>query len=405
MSFATTSGVQLAYIEEASFGVTPAVGNPKALRITGETFNYDITKEQSDEINMTRSVSSVVPVGASAGGGLSGEMQYAEYDPLLEATLQGSFVAYGTNGVGSTFTADFTATDITAAVAPTGNNAFTVLKRGQWFRVNAPGDANDKKFLRVSKTVAPTSTVITLDPSTPAVVSSAVADVSLASRRLTNGVNQRSFTFERQQTEIGAYMAFRGMTLGSLSLAIQSAARTTVSFEAMGRDMVVSDTATTLPGTMVPSQNYDIHSSVSGLDCKMWIDGPASGAFVKSLTWDYDNSMRAQDAICTLGSVGIGSGQIVTSLTAQLYFPDVSLFEKFLANDYPEVVFSTLDPLGNGYFITLPRANISSVSTSASGKDQDMMLDVTFTCVRDAGNADATLRQLVFVDAVGAAVS
>lgn len=404
MPFASTSGGQIAYIAESTFGVTPGVGTPKFLRITGETLDYAITKEQSAEINASRAASSVVPLGATTSGGIQGEMQYAEFDPLIEAVLQSTFSAYGTNGVGTSFTADFTATTITASVAPTGSSAFTTLKKGQWFRLDT-GGVNNGKFFRVSKTTAPTSTVITLEADTPATVGTGVASCVVKTSRLTNGTTQPSFTIERQVNDITTFMAYRGQTAGKLSLSMQSGSFTTLSIDMMGKDCVVDDTATTLPGAPSASQTYDVHSAVSGTDCVIWIDGPLAGTYIKSLTWDYDNALRAQDAICTLGSVGIGSGQIVCTVTAQIYFADVSLYQQFIANDYPEVVFSSLDPLGNGYFITLPKANISSVKTNMSAKDQDMMLDVTFTAVRDVANADSTLRQVVFIDRVGAAVA
>lgn len=407
MSLASTSRGQIAYIEEATFGVIPVAGTPRDLRITGESLDYAITKEQSAEINSTRAVSSVVPVGATTSGGLQGEMQYAEYDEFMAAVLQNDFAAYGTNGVGTTFTADFTATTITAAVAPTGANAFTTLKKGQWFKINAPTSANHGKFLRVSKTTAPTSTVITLDTNTPAVVVASVANCSVATSRLTNGTDQRSYSIERKVLDNGTFMTYRGQTASKLSLSIQSGSLSSISIDFMGKDMIVDDSATNLPGggTTTASYAYDIHSGVSGTDCQIWIDGPLTGTYVKSLTFDYDNALRAQDALCVLGSVGIGSGQIVCTMSAQIYFANIDLYNSFLANEYPEVIFSSIDPVGNGYFFTLPRANISTVKTNMGAKDQDMMLDVTFTCVRDAGNADATLRQVVFIDRVGAAVS
>lgn len=407
MALASTSRVQVAYIREAVFGTTPAVGTPKDLRITGETLDFNVTKEQSAEINASRAVSSVIPVGAAASGGVQSEMQYGELDDLLATTLQSGWVAYGTGGVGTTFTADFTATTITASAAPTGGSAFTTLKRGQWFKINAPSNANHGKFARVSKTTAPTSTVVTVDANTPLVVGSAVANVSLSSSRLTNGTTQVSYTIERKVLDNGTFMSYRGMTPSKFTLNIQSAALSNASFEFMGKDMVVSDTATLLPGggTTTPSLAYDIHSGVSGTGCVVWIDGPMVGSYIKTLTFDYDNALRAQDALCTLGAVGIGSGQIVCTMSAQIYFANVDLYNKFISNAYPEFVFSSVDPVGNGYFFTLPRANISTVKTNASGKDQDMMLDVTFTCVRDAGNAVADLRQVVFIDRVGVALT
>lgn len=405
MALASTSRGQISYIAEASFGVTPGVGTPRDLRVTGESLSYDISKEMSAEINANRAVSSVVAVGATAGGGVQGELSYQEWDTLMAATLQSTFVAYGTNGVGTTFTADFTATTITASVAPTGNSAFTTLKKGQWFRLNTAGINNGKNF-RVSKTVAPTSTVITLDAGTPAVVGTAVASCAVSTSRLTNGVTQTSYTLERHNGDINVFTAYRGMTPSKLSIGIQSGSLTSISFDFMGKDEVDGAGSTTLPGAATASYGYDVQSGVSGTDCQIWMNGvPLANTFVKSLTVDYDNALRAQDAICTLGAVGIASGQIVCTITAQIYFADTSLRTLFLANAYPEVSFSSLDPQGNGYFITAPRANISSVKSNMGAKDQDMMLDVTFTCVRDAANADATLRQVLFIDRVGVAAT
>lgn len=406
MSLASTSRGQVAYIEEATFGVIPTLGTPKDLRVTGETFDYAVTKEQSSEINSSRAVSSVVATGATASGALNAEMQYAEYDPLIAATLQGSWAAFGTNGVGATFTADFTATTITASVAPTGANAFTTLKKGQWFKLQS-GGLNSGKYFRVSKTTAPTATVITLDANTPAVVETGVAGNTISTSRLTNGVTQKSYTIERKALDIGVYMAYRGMTPSKFSLSIQSGAISTFSIDFMGKDMVINSSATNLPGggTTTASQAYDIHSGVSGATCQFWYGGaPLANTYVKSITLDYDNALRSQDAVCTLGSVGVAAGQIVCTLTLQIYFADATIYQDFLANAYPEVVVSSISPVGNGYVFTLPRANISSIKTNMAAKDQDMMLDATFTCVRDAANADATLRQVLFIDRVGVAV-
>ena len=71
MGFASSSVEQLGYIAEATFGVTPTSGNYKKLRMTGESLDYTISKEASEEINNTRTVSSMIPVGASASGAIN----------------------------------------------------------------------------------------------------------------------------------------------------------------------------------------------------------------------------------------------------------------------------------------------------------------------------------------------
>lgn len=405
MSFASSSVEQIGYIEEATFAVTPTTGNYKKLRMTGESLAYEISKESSEEINNSRTVSSMIPVSASASGGVEAEISYAEYDPLIAATLQGSFVAFGTNGVGATFTADFTTTTITASAPTTGNSAFTVLQKGQFFRLVAPGNANNGKILRVSTSVAPTSTVITVSASTPLTAATGVALCTVSSSRLTNGANQRSFSIERQNSDIGEYWVYSGMTPSSMDLNISSGSRSTMSFDFMGK-RAKRNTVTNLPGTAIESQAYEIHSGSTGPACYVWVDGaPLAGTFVQSVSLTYDNSLRSQEAVCELGAIGIGSGTVALTGNLEVYFANGALFDKFSTNTNISFTVSTLDDAGNGYIITIPKANLSSLSPSAGGKDQDMMLSIEITGLRDLANTDAALRQLIFVDRVGTAVT
>jgi hypothetical protein len=402
MPLASSSAVQVRYIPEATFGVTPVAGNPLNIRVTGESLNYDITKAMSTEINSTRTISSMIPTGAKASGDLNGEMQYREYDRLMESTLQSTFTVYGTAGVGTTFTADFTATTITASVAPTTTSALTNLKRGQWFRLTT-GGINNGKLFRVSSSVSPTSTVITLDAGTPATVGSSVATCSVQTRRLSHGTTQTSYTIEKNMTDVGVFEAFTGMTPSKMAISIQSGNLSTINFSFMGKNAAMT-TSTALPGTPVASYSFDIQSGVTGSSCQVWEGGaPLASTFVKSLSLDYDNALREQDAICSLGSVGIGSGTIALTGSMSIYFADKTLFDKFVANTNTSLAFSTMDGAGNGYVFSLPVVNISSYQITAGGKDADMMADVQFTALRDAANADATLQKVVFVDSFGVA--
>lgn len=405
MPLGSSSLVQLAYAQETVFGVIPTVGNHKYLRITGESLDFAISKEASEEINSSRSVSSMIPVTASASGGVESEVSYREYDELIAAALQASFNVFGVNGVGATFTGAFTATTITASVATAGASAFTNLQRGQWFRVVAPSSPNDGRILRVSSTVAPTTTVITLDPNTPAAVAASVPNCTVSSSRLTNGITQRSFTLERQSPDITEYWAYTGMTVSSMELNLASGSRSTMSFSFMGKG-AERDTSTQLPGTAAQSFAYDIHSGTTGPACIIWANGaPFAGTFVKSVSLSYDNALRSQEALCTLGAIGIGSGTLNVSGTLEVYFANGNLFDSFLANEYISITFSTLDSSGNGYIFTLPKCNLSAVNTSAGGKDADMMLSIEFTALRDLGNAFPELRQVIFVDRVGVAAA
>ena len=404
MALASTSRVQLSYIKEVTFGVTPATGTVRKLRITGESLNFTINKEASSEINDSRSSSSMIPTSAEAAGGVQAEMQFAEYDPFIEATLQSTFSGIGGTGVSTAFEATITATDITATVAPIGTSAFTTLQPGQWFTLSGTSSANDGKLFRVSKVTAPTTTVITLDPGTPGVAGGPYVATKVLAARLTNGVTQPSFTLQRTIGDVGEYFSFRGMTASSMSLNVASGSLSTVEFSFMGKDSA-QDNATLLPAVVTDSQSYQIMSGVSGTTCALWAKGaPLAGTFINSISFSYDNSLRQQTALCALGAIGIGSGQINCTADIEVYFASgATFYQEMLDNTNIEIAFTSYDAEGNGYIFTLPAANVSSYTVNASGgSDSDLMASISLTALRDAANTVPALRKVLFIDRVGA---
>jgi len=256
MALGTGARTQLRYILETVFGSTPVAGNPSNLRRSDDSLGFRTQTTMSQEIRSDRQTTDLILVGASAEGGINLEMSYAEYDPLLEAVLQGTWGVYGTNGVSTVFVGTFTTSKITAGTAPTGGSAFTSLAQGQWFRLNAPGHANDGLVLQVSKTVAPTATEITVE-GTPLTTGTSIAGCTISASRLSNGTTQRSFSIEREHADIGQFLNFRGMTASRLQLSLQSGAIVTGTLDFMGKDQVIA-AATALPGTPVASKTYDV---------------------------------------------------------------------------------------------------------------------------------------------------
>jgi len=403
-TLASTSRVQLAYILESVFGTTPGAGNGSYLRCTGESMDFAVTKETSKELRSDRQLSSVVPVSAQGSGGFNFHLNYAEYDPFLQSLLQNAPTVFGTNGesAGASVVTFATGT-LTASVATAGADSWATLQLGQFFQVSATGDANDLKVLRVSTTVAPTTTVITLDAGTPAVASVAVAGVKLRAARFTNGVTQTSFTIERQSPDVTQVLTYRGMTPSKMSLKFEAAALTDGSFEFIGKG-ATRGTATALPGTLVASKTYDIHNAASGIGL-VWEAGvPLVSTFIKSLSLDYDNNHRAQQAIGILGLVGVGSGTIQFKATMEMYFADGAMYDKFLANTYTSLAVSSIDSTGAGYVFSFPKVNFMSSKIVAGAKDQDLMASFEVMMVADDSNAVPALRKTIFIDRVGPAV-
>lgn len=387
MSFASSNRAQVRYILESNFGVTPNTGNGTNLRVTGESLDFAIQTQTSQEIRADRQTTDVVQVSASASGGVNFEFSYAEYDPLIEAALQGTWSHYGTNGLGTaaSVTIDSDAGTLTWGVAPTGVNALTTLEVGQWVKVIAPSDAADGAYLKIGSR---TSTVITADAETPIPgmgSRSNVANVQIRSSRVKNGTTQRSFSIEKELSDIGQFLLYRGMTASKMSMSFQSGNIVGGSFEFMGKDAVRGD-ATALPGVPVASQTYDVANAVSGVG-NIMEDGVAlSDTFIKSLSIDVDNGLRAQDAIGTLGAIGIGAGTLAASGNIEVYFADGTMYDKFRNNLATSLSWFVRDGAGNGYVMTLPKVKFSGGKINAGGLNQDVMLSMQWQGLMDAAS-------------------
>lgn len=405
MALASTSRVQLRYIKESVFGTTPGAGNGRNLRMTGESFNYDLTKEMSKEIRSDRQNGSTTTVDAEASGGFNFHMQYAEYDELIEGVMQGAWTVYGTNGVtGTAFSGTVASGTITAAVAPTGADAFTNLQKGQWFQYQLTGDPNDKVWFKVSEVTAPTTTVITLDASTPGTAAGPTAGAKIATSRLVNATTQSSYSFEKEFADVTQFFRFTGMTPNKMSLNFAAAALTDGSFEFMGKQGFRA-AVTGLPGTPVESKAYDIQNGVRGVG-HLWEGGaPITGTYIKSLGMNLDNSLRHQKAINNLGSVGIGSGDFMVTGSMEVYFANGTMYDKFLADTYTKITVGCQDTDGNGYVFQMPRVMLTSGRVVAGGKNQDAMLSFDYQAYADLGNATAALRKTLFIDRLGVAVT
>ena len=301
MSLASTSSVQISYLEETTFGVIET-GTPKNLRMTGESLAYDISSEASKEINASRQVSDLVQVGATAQGGINFEAQYREYDPFFEALLSSTFDEIGTDGI-SAVTVDFTVSgnNVTASVGD-----FTGIVAGQWISFIGAGD--NSGIYRVATVNSVTD--LDLDSDYPISSDATTVACDVSSSRLTLGLDAlRTFTIQKEFSDVAQFFAYRGMAASKLSLNLATGALLTGSLDFMGSDSV-RDSVTQFSGAASAASGFGIMNAVTGVG-KILLDGaPLAGTFVKSATVDINGNLRGQTAIGTLGNVGIGTGMV-----------------------------------------------------------------------------------------------
>lgn len=404
-------GYKLEGTYPTNFGV-PQTGNGTNLGMLSETLDYTIKNEASKTIRSDRQVPDIVQVSASAAGGFAFEAQYREYDPFIQGAVQSDFVEYGTLGASAALPAlDFAATTITAGVATTGADDWSLhLAKGQWFALKAVGTQAVKDYFkarafRVSATVAPTSTVITLDAATP--INTAVAGVAmitgaiLGSSLAVNGQVMKSYTLEVGHADVNQFRQYTGQIVSKMSLKLAVGSIVTGAFDFMGKSFNLLGASA--QETVVASQTFTPANATRGV-FDIFENGVSISAstYIKAGEFSIDNTLRMQDAIGVFGAAGIGAGTFKIIGKLEVYFADATIYAKMLSGVPTSLSIPLLDVDGNGYVYHFPRIKYTAAKVQVGGLDQDNMLAMDWEAVLDPVSTSPTYLKTVAVYRVGA---
>lgn len=392
MTFSSSAFGQLRYITESVNGVTPNTGNGVNLRSTGPTLKAAVKTTSSQEVSSTRMSSGLTRTDMDLDGGFNFELSGKEYDPFLEALMDGVFNHFGTAGLGAPFSMATTSNTITAGAATTGASIFTSLPQGSWIKVVAPGAATQAvkdyfadKWFKVSTSVAPTALAVTLDASTPITgvgLMASTAGYAISASRVQNaaGLN-RSFTLEHNLSDIVQFLPFRGMRTNTMELSFDVGNIITGSFGFIGQGHDGMVGVSTLPGSPVASQSLEVMNSVSDMGA-IYENGASilsgSTSFIKSVKLSVSNGMRGQKALGVYGNAGVGLGELEVSGTMEVYVENATYYNKWLTGAVTNLALGVADAAGNGYLVELDKVQFKDGGLNLGGRNDDVMLSLPF---------------------------
>lgn len=390
MTFSSGSFGQLRYITETVIGTTPVAGNGVNLRQTGPTMKAAISTTTSKEIRSDRLSAGLTRTDLNIDGGFNFELSAKEYDPFIEALIGTAFTHYGTAGLGTVFGLTTGATTITAAVAPTTTSAFTTLADKSWIKLVPPAGATTAQknyfadaWFKISG--VPTSTVITLDAATPIATAglgiTAQAGWAVSQSMATNGATlTRGFTLEYALTDIAQFLPFQGMRVNQIDMDVQVGSIITGSFGFLGQGHSGMVAATTLPGSPVASQAFDVMNAVADVGVLMENGASllTSGSFIKSVKLSISNNMRAQKAVGVFGNAGVGLGELAINGTLEMFVSDATYYNRWFNGTNTSLTFGFADSAGNGYLIELDKVMFKDGGLNPGDQSSDVMLSLPF---------------------------
>ena len=443
---ATSNRTTLSIVEELAFGTTPANPSFQKVRYTGEGLDYSITTTQSKEIRDDRNVANTVQTKGGTQGDIQFEFSSESFDSLIQAVMCSAWSTSSllienaedpwneTTNPNVTSTADVVdfrvgagsaklvvaigsvAGEILASEAITSTNLSTATAIRLWIKSSIATAAGNLKLLLddTASCASPIEsidfpallagqwTLVTLPLVTPgactAIISIGIKQVidlgacviNIDEVRsvpdvgtIKNGTTKRSFSAQKAFLDAvpAIYNTYRGLVLGGMSLDFKTGSILTGKFSAMGSDAIASTTQ--IAGATFIDAPTDVPMNAVNNITSIKENNVTSTQAFKSITLNLDNGLRAQDAIGALGPIGIALGTFVVTGGFDMYFSDLVMYNRFLANTSMALEFKAMDSTGSYYTFTLPSIKIETAKIQSGGQDADIMVTCTYRAIYD----------------------
>lgn len=384
-----SSDVVVRYGEEIVWDGSPS-GSPPAIafqevRLTGESFAEQKTRTRPEEIKADGFVSHALTTQVQATGGLNFALSFGTYDDLLGGLLNSTFsadlgiVSVATTGVITVHTTGGTPLTTLGGSGFASNDGthFDNVVAGQWIRVSgyATNPGNNGLFRVTAVNQAPdeiqiSDTAGTGEDLVDGEVSTA-AEVNIQGSFVRNGVEFRSYFFEKQLAA-ALFLVYSGSYIsdGNLNAQVGGFLEGTFNFlcasEASG-----TSTAGTGPAVLAPTGR--VIDTVAGFS-QLEQNDAAIAAVVQGISWTVTkNNARAQYGLGQANAQGMARGTIDVSGTMSVYFTDFTLYDLYKAETDQLISFAALDDLGEGYIFTLPGVTLMNPTVVAGGPDTDVV--------------------------------
>jgi len=200
---------------------------------------------------------------------------------------------------------------------------------------------------------------------------------------LKTGLVKRSFSIEKEFTDIAKFVLFKGMRVGQWSLSMAFGSIVTGSFTFAGTDVVVSGTSAVGAGSTNAATTTEVLNASTDIS-NVKIDGVATNVCIQSLTLDVNANLREQTCIGKAAPTDQNTGSSSISGTMEVYASAESfdLYGVSLSNSTVEIEYTVTDGV-NSYTFLIPNARLSGDTPMIGGLDTDVMHTITFNAYAD----------------------
>jgi hypothetical protein len=95
------------------------------------------------------------------------------------------------------------------------------------------------------------------------------------------------------------------------------------------------------------------------------------------------NNLRARSVLGELGAISVGAGKVTVTGSIQAYYESKTIYDKFLNQTESGLALIAKDAAGNALIFEMPKLKYQEGSRPASGENEDVMADLSFTAYMD----------------------
>lgn len=371
---ADTSQFVTNWVKETNWGQVPSpTPTLNTARITSNTLTLAKTTQRSNEISAGRKIKNRILTAFEVGGELGFELSLDGpgqngFADLLDGALFGVWstpVAIGPVAI------DASAVDNSFNDPLAAGTMFQNVAVGQWVKSAAFTDPSNNGVFRVSS--KPSADKIIVD-ATLVTEAGGGDETVTSSALLRDGTTAHSYVIENRYDGITTpqHVAFLGCMIQQLSLAFETDAVVTGSFNLLGKTMNDASASSVGDGSPNAATSQEVTNTVT--DVGFIREGGATpAAFIRALTLQLDNGLRLQRAIHggpEAVGIGLGDADVTGRLTG--FFEDGALIQTYKQHAATQLDWRVTDRDGRILVLTIPRVRLSSYGAPVNGPNQDV---------------------------------
>jgi hypothetical protein len=388
---ATSSNlVRLAYITEATYGVTPGTGNFGNARFISESFSGTPETVESAQIRTDRMSSGQIVTGLTVESGLNFELaKETALEDFMESAMYNTFSTASL----VTVNLDYSSSAKTLTRA-SGTFVGEGLKVGDISTLSGFINAVNNVQVMVTNVTALVLTVAVPDGM---VTESGAATAYKRADKLSIGTTKKSFSFEKAFTDlVTKAIIYKGMIAGQMDLNVAYGELVNGSFTFMGNNYATADLAAEF---ITDSRTINAQATTQTMNGSVdmpFLTTSALGSFsqdgldIQSVSLSLNNNMTPQNVIGNTAPVDYTPGTAQISVDISAYLTDNAW--AILGSKLTQTPFGLgfmVKNAGGFYGFFLPAVQVSFEDPASGGQNQDVILEMTGTAKVGASGESA----------------